>query len=82
MKRPITTSLTLIAYSRGEIGSREAIRGIGGIGFSHLLDAMADAGLPLPRGRGHEEETHREVEEALPILQAALRSLPSSAPDS
>jgi len=36
------------------------------------LNAMADCGWRLPRGRGREDEVEREVAEALPMLAEAL----------
>jgi hypothetical protein len=72
MKKPITTADFLEAYSRGEIGSGETIRGIGARDFRHLLELMGVHNLPLPRGRGQEEDTEREVAIAVPLLQAQL----------
>ena len=72
MTKLITTAQFLRAYSAGEIGPEEAIRGTGALGYSHLFDAMARHRLPLPRGRGREEETAREIQDALPILRSAL----------
>jgi len=59
MTKLITTSQFLRAYSEGRIGPEEAIRGIGGFGYSHLFDSMARHRLPLPRGRGREKEIER-----------------------
>ena len=72
MTKLITTSQFLQAYSEGSIGPEEAIRGIGGLGYSHLFDSMARHDFPLPRGRGREKEIAKEVREGLPVLRAAL----------
>lgn len=72
MKKLITAAEFLQAYSEGRIGSREAMRGIGVDSFRDLLNAMADCGWGLPRGRGREDEVEREVAEALPMLAEAL----------
>lgn len=72
MKKLITAAEFLQAYSEGRIGSREAMRGIGVDSFRDLLNAMADCGWRLPRGRGREDEVEREVTEALPMLAEAL----------
>ena len=61
----------LSAYSRGEIGSGEAIRQLGLDGARDLLIAMADAGHPLPKPP--QAELEQQVAEALPLLTAALR---------
>jgi len=72
MKKLITAADFLQAYSEGRIGSRDAMRGIGVDSFRDLLNAMADCGWRLPRGRGREDEVEREVAEALPMLAEAL----------
>ncbi len=71
-KGPFTTAGYLEAYSTGQIGSRQTMRGIGVDGFRGLLDAMLEHGDPLPRGRGREEETAREVRQALPLIAEAM----------
>lgn len=72
MSRLITTSQFLEAYSAGSIGSHEAMQGIGVDSFRDLLNAMADGGHSLPRGRGREKQIAREIAEALPLLTEAL----------
>ncbi len=72
MARYTTTAQVLRAYSEGLIGPQEAIQATGGLGYSHLFDAMARHDLPLPKGKGREEETEREVREGLPILRQLL----------
>ena len=76
MRKLITTAEFLEAYSQGDIGSREAMQGIGVDGFRELLDAMADNGHPLPRGRGQEALVEVEVAKALPLLAEALGAAP------
>lgn len=70
--RLITTANFLHAYSRGEISSSEAAKGIGVPGYRELTALMADLDIPLPRGSSDPEETRREVEDVLPILRARL----------
>ena len=72
MKRLITTTDFLKAYSEGKIGPEKAMEGIGIFTFRELLNAMADNGHPLPRGRGREAEVEREVAEVIPVLAEAL----------
>ncbi len=72
MTKLITTAQYLWAYSRGDIGPETAIEGIGVRGFGALLDAMIANGVPLPRGRGREEETKREIRDGLPLMRQIL----------
>ena len=75
MKGLVTTSDFLVAYSEGKIGPEKAMEGIGVYTFRELLNAMADNGHPLPRGRGRETEVEREVAEVLPILLEAFAQM-------
>lgn len=51
----------VVLFSRGEIGRKEAMRLLGDIGYSELLERIADRGLPLPRLP--REEAERQSEE-------------------
>ena len=78
MKTLVTIPDYLVAYSRGEISSGEAIRGIDAFEkyevfeFRELLDLTLKVGLSLPRNRGREDISRKEVEAALPILRKQL----------
>jgi hypothetical protein len=63
----------LSAYSNGSISSSQAIARLQLGGYRDLVVAMADAGHALPRPS--QAEIDRQLEDALPILRAAL--LPS-----
>lgn len=67
-----TTSQHLRAYSQGEIGPEVVIEALRMRGYGELFDAMERHSLPLPRGRGREAETEREVRECLPIVKLML----------
>ncbi|CAN0575487.1 hypothetical protein [Pseudosulfitobacter pseudonitzschiae] len=68
----ITTANFLHAYSRAEISSSDAIKGIGASGYRELTQLMADLDIPLPRGAKDKAETQREVDDVLPILRERL----------
>ena len=73
----VTTAQILKAYSTGVIPPGDVIHRLGLTGFSDLMLVMGDHDLPLPRGAGEEDETAREVAEALPLLRANLLPLPA-----
>lgn len=62
----------LTAYSQGLISASEAIRRLHLDGARDLLIAMSDAGHALPKPPPH--EIRRQVEDALPLLRAALKA--------
>ena len=70
----VSTADYLDAYSRGQISSGEAIRGMGAEGgFRELLDLMSELEYPLPRGQGKEDIIDKEIENAFPILRKYLK---------
>ncbi|MFG6084216.1 hypothetical protein ACEUZ9_000465 [Paracoccus litorisediminis] len=73
MARLITTDDFLSAYSRGEIGSGEAMRGVGVDDWRSFLNAVVTNGYHLPRDQG--EITRRQIADVKPILEARLREL-------
>ena len=72
MTKLYSTAQFLSAYSQGDIGPEVAIKGIGVAGFGELLDTMIVHGIPLPRDRGREEQTEREIQDALPLVKELL----------
>ncbi|TXN48596.1 hypothetical protein [Methylobacterium sp. WL7] len=63
--RLITPHDVLPAYSRGAIGSGEAIVALGVNGFLDLIVAMADAGHRLPRPA--EAAIEAQLDTAMPL---------------
>jgi hypothetical protein len=63
----------LSAYSKGLISSRDAIKGLHLDGFRDLVIAIADAGHPLPQPS--QAEIDGQLQDALPLLRAALQPL-------
>jgi len=72
MSKLYTTAQYLWSYSRGDIGPEVAIKGIGVRGFGDLLDTMIAHGIPLPRGRGREDQVEREIRDARPLVRELL----------
>jgi len=66
MKHLIATSEFPEACRENQNGSREAMSGIGAVGFRDLSDVMASGGRSQPRRHG--ERGSREVADALPPL--------------
>ena len=58
-------------FSRGEIGRRQAQHELGDIGYSELLDRIAERGLPLPQLPP--EEIERMARDFLEVLAKAGR---------
>ena len=51
----------LVAYSRGHLARRDAIRLLGLRDYAQLLVALGDADLPLPSPPGHEIEQQAAI---------------------
>ena len=67
-----TTAQYLQAYSSGEIGPEVVIQALQLSGFRELCLVMSRHDLPLPCGKGREDEVEKEVREGLPLLKKIL----------